>query len=147
MFWGAASAITATIILFNGQDFVDAPKLVHKEKMDWVCVWECELLGPAGSYTSSSLPTSSSGLDSKVIYCLCTALLNTLYLSFVYNIYYCLLLRCTHSFKWFTLNFLHYSDCIFGLVLQVFEPFCFYVVSGLSFQWSVVFTKSTISVQ
>lgn len=38
MFWGAASAITATIILFNGQDFVDAPKLVHKEKMDWVCV-------------------------------------------------------------------------------------------------------------
>eukprot|EP00064_Thunnus_orientalis_P004769 superscaffoldBa00000445_g4781 len=34
MFWGAASAITATIILFNGQDFVDAPKLVHKEKMD-----------------------------------------------------------------------------------------------------------------
>uniref|UniRef100_A0AAQ4Q101 SAC domain-containing protein n=1 Tax=Gasterosteus aculeatus aculeatus TaxID=481459 RepID=A0AAQ4Q101_GASAC len=34
LFWGAASAITATIILFNGQDFVDAPKLVHKEKMD-----------------------------------------------------------------------------------------------------------------
>uniref|UniRef100_A0A672H6A6 Phosphatidylinositide phosphatase SAC1-A n=1 Tax=Salarias fasciatus TaxID=181472 RepID=A0A672H6A6_SALFA len=34
MFWGAASAITATIILFNGQDFVDAPKLVHKEKLD-----------------------------------------------------------------------------------------------------------------
>ena len=34
MFWGAASAITAMIILFNGQDFVDAPKLVHKEKMD-----------------------------------------------------------------------------------------------------------------
>ncbi|CAF95098.1 unnamed protein product, partial [Tetraodon nigroviridis] len=34
MFWGAASTITATIILFNGQDFVDAPKLVHKEKMD-----------------------------------------------------------------------------------------------------------------
>lgn len=41
MFWGAASAITATIILFNGQDFVDAPKLVHKEKMDWVCVSVC----------------------------------------------------------------------------------------------------------
>lgn len=34
MFWGAASTITAAIILFNGQDFVDAPKLVHKEKMD-----------------------------------------------------------------------------------------------------------------
>ncbi|XP_033950840.1 phosphatidylinositol-3-phosphatase SAC1-A [Pseudochaenichthys georgianus] len=34
MFWGAASAITATIILFNGQDFVDSPKLVHKEKLD-----------------------------------------------------------------------------------------------------------------
>ncbi|XP_014879916.1 phosphatidylinositide phosphatase SAC1-B-like [Poecilia latipinna] len=34
MFWGSASAITATVILFNGQDFVDAPKLVHKEKMD-----------------------------------------------------------------------------------------------------------------
>uniref|UniRef100_A0A7N8XIR1 SAC1 like phosphatidylinositide phosphatase a n=1 Tax=Mastacembelus armatus TaxID=205130 RepID=A0A7N8XIR1_9TELE len=34
MFWGAASVITATIILLNGQDFVDAPKLVHKEKMD-----------------------------------------------------------------------------------------------------------------
>ncbi|XP_028316439.1 phosphatidylinositol-3-phosphatase SAC1-A isoform X2 [Gouania willdenowi] len=34
MFWGAASAITATLILFNGHDFVDAPKLVHKEKMD-----------------------------------------------------------------------------------------------------------------
>ncbi|KAF3834412.1 hypothetical protein F7725_025616 [Dissostichus mawsoni] len=31
---GAASAITATIILFNGQDFVDSPKLVHKEKLD-----------------------------------------------------------------------------------------------------------------
>ncbi|XP_068566902.1 phosphatidylinositol-3-phosphatase SAC1-A [Cebidichthys violaceus] len=34
LFWGAASAIIATIILFNGQDFVDAPKLVHKEKLD-----------------------------------------------------------------------------------------------------------------
>uniref|UniRef100_A0A665VHV7 Phosphatidylinositide phosphatase SAC1-A n=1 Tax=Echeneis naucrates TaxID=173247 RepID=A0A665VHV7_ECHNA len=34
MFWGAASAITAAIIMYNGQDFVDAPKLVHKEKID-----------------------------------------------------------------------------------------------------------------
>uniref|UniRef100_A0AAV2K5R3 Uncharacterized protein n=1 Tax=Knipowitschia caucasica TaxID=637954 RepID=A0AAV2K5R3_KNICA len=34
MFWGAASTITAAIILYNGQDFVDSPKLVHKEKLD-----------------------------------------------------------------------------------------------------------------
>ncbi|XP_061764279.1 phosphatidylinositol-3-phosphatase SAC1-A isoform X3 [Nerophis ophidion] len=34
MFWGVCMAITATIILFNGPDFVDTPKLVHKEKMD-----------------------------------------------------------------------------------------------------------------
>ncbi|XP_060760643.1 phosphatidylinositol-3-phosphatase SAC1-A [Neoarius graeffei] len=34
VFWGTASAVTATIILFNGKEFVDAPKLVQKEKMD-----------------------------------------------------------------------------------------------------------------
>ncbi|KAF7645459.1 hypothetical protein LDENG_00204180 [Lucifuga dentata] len=34
MFWGAAGSITAAVILFSGQDFVDAPRLVHKEKMD-----------------------------------------------------------------------------------------------------------------
>uniref|UniRef100_A0A8C9W5Y0 Phosphatidylinositol-3-phosphatase SAC1 n=1 Tax=Scleropages formosus TaxID=113540 RepID=A0A8C9W5Y0_SCLFO len=34
LFWGTASACTATVILFNGHDFVDAPKLVQKEKMD-----------------------------------------------------------------------------------------------------------------
>ncbi|KAM4630283.1 phosphatidylinositol-3-phosphatase SAC1-A isoform 1-T1 [Polymixia lowei] len=34
MFWGAAGAVTAAIILFYGREFVDAPKLVQKEKMD-----------------------------------------------------------------------------------------------------------------
>lgn len=34
VFWGTASAITAAVILFNGKEFVDAPKLVQKEKMD-----------------------------------------------------------------------------------------------------------------
>ncbi|XP_023673504.1 phosphatidylinositol-3-phosphatase SAC1-B-like isoform X2 [Paramormyrops kingsleyae] len=34
LFWGSASAVTAAVILFNGPDFVDAPKLVQKEKMD-----------------------------------------------------------------------------------------------------------------
>lgn len=34
LFWGSASAGTAAVILFNGLDFVDAPKLVQKEKMD-----------------------------------------------------------------------------------------------------------------
>ena len=34
LFWGLAGAVTAAIIMFNGRDFVDAPKLVQKEKMD-----------------------------------------------------------------------------------------------------------------
>ncbi|KAG8572276.1 hypothetical protein GDO81_011999 [Engystomops pustulosus] len=34
LFWGTSSIGTATIILYNGKDFVDAPKLVQKEKMD-----------------------------------------------------------------------------------------------------------------
>lgn len=34
MFWGLASAVTGAVIVFNGKDFVDAPKLVQKEKMD-----------------------------------------------------------------------------------------------------------------
>ncbi|KAI4891931.1 hypothetical protein NFI96_021902 [Prochilodus magdalenae] len=34
LFWGVASAVTFGVILFNGRDFVDAPKLVQKEKMD-----------------------------------------------------------------------------------------------------------------
>uniref|UniRef100_A0A673IIR1 SAC domain-containing protein n=1 Tax=Sinocyclocheilus rhinocerous TaxID=307959 RepID=A0A673IIR1_9TELE len=34
LFWGSASVVTAGVILFNGRDFVDAPKLVQKEKMD-----------------------------------------------------------------------------------------------------------------
>ncbi|KAG7325830.1 hypothetical protein KOW79_010755 [Hemibagrus wyckioides] len=34
VFWGTACALTAAVILFNGKDFVDAPKLVQKEKMD-----------------------------------------------------------------------------------------------------------------
>ncbi|GAA6083858.1 phosphatidylinositol-3-phosphatase SAC1-B isoform X1, partial [Tachysurus ichikawai] len=34
LFWGMASVVTAGVILFNGRDFVDAPKLVQKEKMD-----------------------------------------------------------------------------------------------------------------
>ncbi|MCI4395385.1 hypothetical protein PGIGA_G00179660 [Pangasianodon gigas] len=34
VFWGTASALTAAVILFNGKEFVDAPKLVQKEKMD-----------------------------------------------------------------------------------------------------------------
>ncbi|XP_036394764.1 phosphatidylinositol-3-phosphatase SAC1-B [Megalops cyprinoides] len=34
LFWGMASVGTAAVILFNGRDFVDAPKLVQKEKMD-----------------------------------------------------------------------------------------------------------------
>ncbi|NXK75134.1 SAC1 phosphatase, partial [Amazona guildingii] len=31
-FWGSASSGTFAIILYNGKDFVDAPKLVQKEK-------------------------------------------------------------------------------------------------------------------
>lgn len=34
LFWGSASFGTLAIILYNGKDFVDAPKLVQKEKMD-----------------------------------------------------------------------------------------------------------------
>ncbi|XP_068426556.1 phosphatidylinositol-3-phosphatase SAC1-B [Clinocottus analis] len=34
LFWGSASAVTGGLILFNGLDFVDAPKLVQKEKLD-----------------------------------------------------------------------------------------------------------------
>ncbi|XP_042563012.1 phosphatidylinositol-3-phosphatase SAC1-A [Clupea harengus] len=34
LFWGMASALTSAVIVFNGKDFVDAPKLVQKEKMD-----------------------------------------------------------------------------------------------------------------
>lgn len=37
LFWGSASFGTAAIILFNGKEFVDAPRLVQKEKMDWMC--------------------------------------------------------------------------------------------------------------
>ncbi|NWI34876.1 SAC1 phosphatase, partial [Sula dactylatra] len=32
LFWGSASFGTFAIILYNGKDFVDAPKLVQKEK-------------------------------------------------------------------------------------------------------------------
>ncbi|KAF7648689.1 hypothetical protein LDENG_00152930 [Lucifuga dentata] len=34
LFWGSASVVTGGVILFNGRDFVDAPKLVQKEKLD-----------------------------------------------------------------------------------------------------------------
>ncbi|KAM6893356.1 phosphatidylinositol-3-phosphatase SAC1-B [Xenentodon cancila] len=34
LFWGAASVVTAGHILFNGRDFVDAPRLVQKEELD-----------------------------------------------------------------------------------------------------------------
>ncbi|XP_068603089.1 phosphatidylinositol-3-phosphatase SAC1-A [Brachionichthys hirsutus] len=34
LFWGSASVVTGGLILFNGLDFVDAPKLVQKEKLD-----------------------------------------------------------------------------------------------------------------
>nr|A1L244.1 RecName: Full=Phosphatidylinositol-3-phosphatase SAC1-B; AltName: Full=Phosphatidylinositol-4-phosphate phosphatase; AltName: Full=Suppressor of actin mutations 1-like protein B [Danio rerio]AAI29345.1 Zgc:158642 [Danio rerio]AAI65691.1 Zgc:158642 protein [Danio rerio] len=34
LFWGSASVVTGGVILFNGRDFVDAPRLVQKEKMD-----------------------------------------------------------------------------------------------------------------
>ncbi|KAJ8385686.1 hypothetical protein AAFF_G00183990 [Aldrovandia affinis] len=34
LFWGSASVGTAAVILFNGRDFVDAPRLVQKEKTD-----------------------------------------------------------------------------------------------------------------
>uniref|UniRef100_A0A1A7YDV3 SAC1 suppressor of actin mutations 1-like n=1 Tax=Iconisemion striatum TaxID=60296 RepID=A0A1A7YDV3_9TELE len=34
LFWGTASVLTGGLILFNGPDFVDAPKLVQKEKLD-----------------------------------------------------------------------------------------------------------------
>ncbi|KAM8967639.1 phosphatidylinositol-3-phosphatase SAC1 [Pelodytes ibericus] len=34
LFWGTASFGTGAIILYNGKDFVDCPKLVQKEKMD-----------------------------------------------------------------------------------------------------------------
>ncbi|KAG5264603.1 hypothetical protein AALO_G00256020 [Alosa alosa] len=34
LFWGMASVVTTAVIVFNGKDFVDAPKLVQKEKMD-----------------------------------------------------------------------------------------------------------------
>lgn len=50
LFWGMSSAVTGAVIVYNGKDFVDAPKLVQKEKMDWdhspspyvcVCVFGC----------------------------------------------------------------------------------------------------------
>ncbi|XP_054638648.1 phosphatidylinositol-3-phosphatase SAC1-B isoform X1 [Dunckerocampus dactyliophorus] len=34
LFWGTASVVTGGVILFNGREFVDAPKLVQKEKLD-----------------------------------------------------------------------------------------------------------------
>ncbi|XP_059365877.1 phosphatidylinositol-3-phosphatase SAC1-A [Carassius carassius] len=34
LFWGMASALTAAVIVVNGREFVDSPKLVQKEKMD-----------------------------------------------------------------------------------------------------------------
>ncbi|XP_076864540.1 phosphatidylinositol-3-phosphatase SAC1-A [Brachyhypopomus gauderio] len=34
LFWASAGLITATIILLNGKEFVNVPKLVQKEKMD-----------------------------------------------------------------------------------------------------------------
>ncbi|KAM9824281.1 phosphatidylinositol-3-phosphatase SAC1-A [Neosynchiropus ocellatus] len=34
LFWAATGAVTGSIILSNGKDFVDAPKLVSKEKRD-----------------------------------------------------------------------------------------------------------------
>ncbi|TSK28269.1 Phosphatidylinositide phosphatase SAC1-B [Bagarius yarrelli] len=34
VFWGTACALTAAVMLFNGKEFVDSPKLVQKEKMD-----------------------------------------------------------------------------------------------------------------
>ncbi|XP_070407051.1 phosphatidylinositol-3-phosphatase SAC1-B isoform X1 [Nothobranchius furzeri] len=34
LFWGTASVLTGGLILFNGPDFVDAPRLVQKEKLD-----------------------------------------------------------------------------------------------------------------
>ncbi|KAG8521559.1 Phosphatidylinositide phosphatase SAC1 [Galemys pyrenaicus] len=34
LFWGVASVGTFLIILYNGKDFVDAPRLVQKEKID-----------------------------------------------------------------------------------------------------------------
>lgn len=34
LFWGTASVLTGGLIVFNGRDFVDAPKLVQKEKLD-----------------------------------------------------------------------------------------------------------------
>lgn len=64
LFWGMASVVTAGVILFNGRDFVDAPRLVQKEKMDWECVCGKQL-GPvdSSSSSSSSAPSSSSGLS------------------------------------------------------------------------------------
>lgn len=34
LFWGTASVVTGGLILFNGLEFVDAPKLVQKEKLE-----------------------------------------------------------------------------------------------------------------
>ncbi|XP_053718145.1 phosphatidylinositol-3-phosphatase SAC1-A [Synchiropus splendidus] len=34
LFWAATSTVIGSIILSNGKDFVDAPKLVYKEKLD-----------------------------------------------------------------------------------------------------------------
>ncbi|CAK6972029.1 phosphatidylinositol-3-phosphatase SAC1-B isoform X2 [Scomber scombrus] len=34
LFWGIASVVTGGLILFNGRDFIDAPKLIQKEKLD-----------------------------------------------------------------------------------------------------------------
>lgn len=34
LFWGTAGVLTGGLIVFNGRDFVDAPKLVQKEKLD-----------------------------------------------------------------------------------------------------------------
>jgi hypothetical protein len=52
--------VTAGVILFNGREFVDAPKLVQKEKMDWMCACGKQLRPTDFSSSSSSHSSSSS---------------------------------------------------------------------------------------
>ncbi len=153
MFWGAASAITATIILFNGQDFVDAPKLVHKEKMDWVCVRLCVCVctwGVAGPSTLIYLVIFTiffyrSGLytDLLPLYCHPDFIIQNRFsvICLQHNLLSSVVLHTLLYMVYFIhtlFHFLHSSHCIFRsdlLVLLVLYR------GSVMFQCSLVYTK------
>ncbi len=127
MFWGAASAITATIILFNGQDFVDAPKLVHKEKMDWVCVCVSVCVCEGGVFMCGKIQVWRSwpcGLEPRHLHQLRPSCgLQTDVLPPYDPLKHCSTVICpqllcyrTHSSTWLTVLACHDSCCIITLI-------------------------------